>query len=258
MFKQLNKYWYLFVTLGLFLFNCSTIPNKVDTSRPDWIIGESKINQTTDEINFVGISHPSENLDEARYNAMLNAGRTVVSYLNWNIDAYKEISLRKGVCVEFDELDSIFLDSSVHGALQVMSKIKLNEEYVEKESDKSKNHVVFVNVLIKKRDLNALRLSMVEESARSIEGRFEESEFLAQQRKRAAEAFRESGVVELNKIKAGTFDDYVEWRKCKRTLQDRKQAALDQATKAMNEAAKQLELDSAEFFEEMSKDGFSD
>ena len=55
---------------------------------------------------------------------------------------------------------------------------------------------------------------MAEESARIIEGRIEESEFLSQQRKRAAEAFRESGVVELDKIKnginipwTGTFDD---------------------------------------------------
>ena len=262
MFKHINEQWFLLIIIGLILSNCSTIPNQLNNRRPEWTYSLSEKNKTTDEINFVGISYPTENLDDARFNAMLNAGNTVINEINsWNNKSYAEISSRKGVCVEFEEWDSIFFRGSVHGALQVMSTIKLNEVYVEKESDKSKNHVVFVKVGIKKNDLNALRLTMAEESARIIEGRIEESEFLSQQRKRAAEAFRESGVVELDKIKnginipwTGTFDDYVEWRKCKAILQERKQAARQKATE---EAKKQSEA-AIEMFRQMSKDGFMD
>ena len=61
-------------------------------------------------------------------------------------------------------------------------------------------------------------------------------------------------MVELNKIKAGTFDDYVEWRKCKAILQERKQADRQKATE---EAKKQSEA-AIEMFRQMSKDGFMD
>jgi len=255
MFQHINQQWFLLIIIGLILSNCSTIPNQLNNGRPEWTYLEPEINNTTDEINFVGLSYPAENIDDARFSAMLNAGSTIINEINsWNNNSYEEISLRKGVCVEFEELDSIFLEGSVHGALQVMSTIELDEVYVEKESDKSKNHVVFVRVVIKRNDLNALRLAMAEESARSIGGRIEESDFLSQQRKRAAEAFRESGVVELNRIKKGAYDDYVEWRKCKTILQERKQAARQKATE---EAEKQAE-EAFEMFQKMKNDGLLD
>ena len=76
----------LLIIIGLILSNCSTIPNPLNNGRPEWVDSLTELNNTTDEINFVGLSYPTENLDDARYDALLNAGRTVISYLS-NIKA---------------------------------------------------------------------------------------------------------------------------------------------------------------------------
>ena len=70
MFKHINEQWFLLIIIGLILSNCSTIPNQLNNGRPEWTYSLSEKNKTTDEINFVGISYPTENLADARFNAI--------------------------------------------------------------------------------------------------------------------------------------------------------------------------------------------